>query len=126
MSEAKAGLKAKLEAELGATSDETELADLKAKFSAEERAIEHEIDHKMHSFSAVVDMSYNVRACPVPTRHPFATTPTRPCPALAVPFQVRGDPAAPRPCCNPGPLARTRRSVCRVGYVRTSLARSGG
>jgi len=34
---------------------------MKAAFSQEERAIEHEIDHTVHTFSASVDVCYNVR-----------------------------------------------------------------
>jgi hypothetical protein len=44
----------------------------------EERAIEHEIDHTVHTFSASVDVSYNVRRLPpvepVPRTHPLALT----------------------------------------------------
>ena len=43
MAEAKAGLKAKLEAELSAAQDEEELQGLRDRFSAEERALEHKI-----------------------------------------------------------------------------------
>merc|ERR1719359_2227190 len=35
------------------------LDELKAAFQQEERAIEHEIDHTVHTFSASVDVSYN-------------------------------------------------------------------
>ena len=59
MAEAKAGLKAKLEAELSAAADESELQGLRACFQQEERAIEHAIDHEVHTFSATLDMQYN-------------------------------------------------------------------
>jgi len=35
------------------------LDELKAAFQQEERAIEHSIDHEVHTFSASVDLSYN-------------------------------------------------------------------
>jgi hypothetical protein len=35
------------------------LDELKAAFQQEERAIEHSIDHEVHTFSASVDVSYN-------------------------------------------------------------------
>ena len=35
------------------------LDELKAAFQQEERAIEHAIDHEVHTFSAMVDVSYN-------------------------------------------------------------------
>ena len=35
------------------------LSELKAAFSQEERAIEHDIDHTVHTFSATVDVAYN-------------------------------------------------------------------
>ena len=40
------------------------LDELKAAFQQEERAIEHQIDHAVHTFSASVDVSYNVRRLP--------------------------------------------------------------
>ena len=63
MAEAKKGFKARLEAELAAAAGQN-LAELKAAFSQEERAIEHNIDHEVHNFSATVDVSYNVRRLP--------------------------------------------------------------
>lgn len=45
------------------------LSELKAAFSQEERAIEHEIDHTVHTFSATIDVAYNVR---FPPPAPFA------------------------------------------------------
>jgi len=58
MSEAKGGFKARVEAELAAAGGEN-LDELKAAFQQEERAIEHAIDHEVHTFSASVDLSYN-------------------------------------------------------------------
>ena len=48
MREAKAGLKARVEAELAAAADDEELKELRDRFSAEERALEHQIDHQVH------------------------------------------------------------------------------
>lgn len=59
--EAKAGLKAKLEAEMAAAADDSELKALRDRFSREERELEHKIDHEVHTFSATLDMQYNVR-----------------------------------------------------------------
>ena len=59
MSEAKAGLKARVEAELAAAADDDELKALRDRFSAEERALEHQIDHQVHQFSAALDIEYN-------------------------------------------------------------------
>ena len=61
MSEAKAGLKARVEAELAAAADDDELKALRDRFSAEERALEHQIDHQVHQFSAALDIEYNAR-----------------------------------------------------------------
>ena len=58
MAEAKTGFKARVEAELAAAQGES-LDELKAVFQQEERAIEHTIDHEVHTFSASVDVSYN-------------------------------------------------------------------
>lgn len=58
MAEAKTGFKARVEAELAAANGEN-LDELKAAFQQEERAIEHAIDHEVHTFSAMVDVSYN-------------------------------------------------------------------
>ena len=58
MAEAKSGFKARVEAELAAAGGEN-LDELKAAFQQEERAIEHAIDHEVHTFSATLDVSYN-------------------------------------------------------------------
>ena len=58
MAEAKTGFKARVEAELAAAGG-ANIEELKAAFQQEERAIEHEIDHTVHTFSASVDVSYN-------------------------------------------------------------------
>ena len=55
MAEAKAGLKAKLEAEMAAAADDGELKALRERFSREEE-LEHKIDHEVHTFSATLDM----------------------------------------------------------------------
>ena len=81
MAEAKSGFKARVEAELAAgmlapchhpattpphhtitfanQAGGENLDELKAAFQQEERAIEHSIDHEVHTFSASVDLSYN-------------------------------------------------------------------
>lgn len=61
MGEAKAGLKARVEAELAAAADDNELKALRDRFAAEERAIEHNIDHQVHQFSCALEVEYNVR-----------------------------------------------------------------
>ena len=58
MSEAKTGFKARVEAELAAAQGKN-LDELKACFEQEERAIEHAIDHRVHTFSASFDVTYN-------------------------------------------------------------------
>lgn len=59
MSEAKAGLKARVEAELAVAASDGDMQVLRDKFAAEERAIEHSIDHTVHNFSASLDVIYN-------------------------------------------------------------------
>ena len=59
MAESKTGLKARVEAELAAAADDDDLALLKTKFASEERAIEHTVDHTVHSFSAAIDIEFN-------------------------------------------------------------------
>ena len=80
MAEAKTGFKARVEAELAAAGGES-LDELKAAFQQEERAIEHMIDHEVHTFSASVDVSYNVSRLPLvePLPLPF------PCPPAHTP-----------------------------------------
>ena len=75
MAEAKAGLKARVEAELAVAPDEAAMAKLREQFSAEERSIEHKIDHEVHTFSAALDITYNVRIPPLPARAPFSSAP---------------------------------------------------
>lgn len=58
MSEAKAGLKARLETRLAALGDGDAQA-LRDEFAAEEAAIEHRIDHTVYSFHANLAFSYN-------------------------------------------------------------------
>ena len=72
MAEAKTGFKARVEAELAAANG-SNLDELKAAFQQEERAIEHEIDHTVHTFSASVDVSYNVSRSPPVEPLPAAT-----------------------------------------------------
>ena len=84
--EAKAGLKARVETELSAAQDDAALKEMRDRFSAEERALEHSIDHTVHTFSAALDVEYNVCARPLRCRL-LVCSPTRLL-ALAVPLQV--------------------------------------
>ena len=59
MSEAKASLKARVEAEIAAAASDADMHALKAKFAAEERMLEHDVDHKVHTFSTSIDIAYN-------------------------------------------------------------------
>tara|TARA_B110001454_G_scaffold125055_2_gene116675 strand:- start:1142 stop:1447 length:306 start_codon:yes stop_codon:yes gene_type:complete len=59
MAEAKGGLKARVEAELSVAASDSDMQSLRDKFAAEERAIEHDIDHNVHSFSTSLDITYN-------------------------------------------------------------------
>lgn len=54
-----AGLKAKLEAELASMTDDSQVETIREAFSKEERALEHKLDHEIHTFSAIMDLSYN-------------------------------------------------------------------
>lgn len=49
MAEAKSGLKARVEAELAAAVDDTDMQNLRHKFAAEERSIEHDIGAPLYS-----------------------------------------------------------------------------
>ena len=91
MGEAKAGLKARVEAELAAAADDNELKALRDRFAAEERAIEHQIDHEVHQFSCALEVEYNVRddrSNPHTLPHLCSLADTRPPLACAVPLQV--------------------------------------
>ena len=59
MAEAKAGLKARLETALAGANDDAALADIRARFENDERDLEHNIDHTVHSFSCTLDVAYN-------------------------------------------------------------------
>ena len=61
MSEAKKGLKARVEAEVAAAKEDDDLDAMKLAFQGEERDLEHSIDHEVHTFSCVLDIDYNVR-----------------------------------------------------------------
>ena len=105
MAEAKTGFKARIEAELAAANGES-LDELRAAFQQEERAIEHTIDHEVHTFSAMVDVSYNVRRLP----------PVEPPPS---PARSRAAPLA----CGSSYRTRCARALSRR---RTLVARSVG
>jgi len=59
VSERKTKLRAELEAELGATSDETAIEEIRKTFNAKERAIETDVDNTVYTFSATLDIDYN-------------------------------------------------------------------
>ena len=56
MSEAKKGLKARVEAEVAAAKEDDDLDAMKLAFQGEERDLEHSIDHEVHTFSCVLDV----------------------------------------------------------------------
>lgn len=58
LSEAKASMKAKSQIEFAATDAEA-LDEVKADFAAQERDLEHAVDHTPHTFSCAIDVSYN-------------------------------------------------------------------
>ncbi|MAU93105.1 MAG: hypothetical protein CMJ93_02700 [Planctomycetes bacterium] len=60
MRERKLGMKARLEAELGAAAGNTgEIENIRSKFNVEERDIEHAVDHTQHTFATTLSVSYN-------------------------------------------------------------------
>ena len=82
-----AGLKARLETELAAAADDEALEKLRVKFSEDERHLEHAIDHTPHTFSATIDIDYNVCLPRALSLCPRAHASVLPC---AVPLQVDG------------------------------------
>ena len=58
MAEAKGRLKARLETALS-NMDAGQTESIRQKFQEEERELEHGVDHTVHTFSAMVDISYN-------------------------------------------------------------------
>ena len=58
--EAKRPLKAQLTAELASAADSDAQEQIRAAFSAREKAIEHDIDHKPMDVHMCLDVSYNV------------------------------------------------------------------
>ena len=58
MAEAKSRLQARLEVAL-TNMKEGEADDIRAKFMQEERDLEHDVDHTVHTFTAKVDIGYN-------------------------------------------------------------------
>ena len=59
MSERKNQLKAQLEQELGLVTETQAIEKLRAEFTGKERALEHEVDHTIHSFAVTLDVEYN-------------------------------------------------------------------
>ena len=64
-------LKAQLQAELGAAADADQQEAIRAAFSAREKAIEHDIDHKPMDVHMCLDVAYNVSACSLPAPSKF-------------------------------------------------------
>lgn len=62
ISEAKRGLQARLENELASCTDKSAVEGLRSEFNRKERELEHDIDHQVHTFSAILDMEYNFLA----------------------------------------------------------------
>ena len=56
IAEAKNKLRAELELELGAAANEDDVEAIRSAFSARERRLEHDVDSKIHTFSATVDV----------------------------------------------------------------------
>ena len=60
MCDAKRGLRAQLEAELGALGSDTDAVEkLRAEFNTKERALEHDVDHTSHTFACTLNLKYN-------------------------------------------------------------------
>ena len=62
VAESKNRLRADLEIELGAAANETEVEKIRTEFNARERRLEHDVDSKIHTFSATIDVEYNFLA----------------------------------------------------------------
>jgi hypothetical protein len=61
ISERKASLATELETKLSAMSDPDMIESTRTEFKAREKAIEAEVDSKVHNFSMAIDVDYNVR-----------------------------------------------------------------
>ena len=95
MSEAKAGLKSRLEAELGAAGSESDLAAIKATFSADERALEQEIDNTVHTFSCKLNLDYSASPMPPQCTTPTLTAPPACAQTSSLSKELRGSVACP-------------------------------
>ena len=58
IAERKAALRAELESEIAGAANSEEIEGLRAAFNKRERAIETEVDSKVHNFSATLDVEY--------------------------------------------------------------------
>lgn len=56
MAEAKNKLRADLEIELGSAANEQEVEEIRGVFNGRERRLEHDVDSKIHTFSATIDV----------------------------------------------------------------------
>ena len=59
ISEQKTKLRAELESELSATTNEAAIEGLRDEFNRKERAIETDVDNTVHTFSATLEIDYN-------------------------------------------------------------------
>jgi len=59
ISEQKTKLRAQLESELSATTNEAAIEGLRDEFNKKERAIETDVDNTVHTFSATLEIDYN-------------------------------------------------------------------
>lgn len=123
MSEAKKGLKARVEAEVAAAKEDDDLDAMKVAFQGEERDLEHSIDHEVHTFSCVLDVEYNVRRCTrlepaLPTLASRSLSPLSL--ACAVPLQVDAH-FLPARLDEPWPVRRVRTRVRELLFLKRML-----
>lgn len=59
VSESKNALRAELETSLSAASGEAEIEKLRKDFATKEAMIEHDIDSRVHTFSVMLNVTYN-------------------------------------------------------------------
>ena len=82
-------MRAELETALSAASDDVSIEKLRKDFATKEAMIEHNIDSKVHTFSAQISVTYNVSSADLKPRPHASPTHTYHCsPLLAVPLQV--------------------------------------
>jgi hypothetical protein len=62
IAEAKSALRSELEAEIAGAANPDEIEALRLAFNKRERSIETSVDSRVHTFSAILDVSYNFLA----------------------------------------------------------------